>query len=157
MTLLVPLSCGSYWTDQPPSEGRTTPLMLTPSSLRRNVIDAASWSAVAIVGIERWNGDSRSEPAADTCAGIGIPVATPPGSACSVVIGTGMGNGPEQGTVKNLHLVVSDIAATREHLVNRGLQITEIHDMGGVKYAYFSDPDGNSWALQEIGQYAKPV
>jgi len=89
--------------------------------------------------------------------GMRIVQLTPPGSACSVVIGTGMGNGPEHGTVKNLHLVVSDIAAAREHLVNRGLQITEIHDMGGVKYAYFSDPDGNSWALQEIGQYAKPA
>ena len=89
--------------------------------------------------------------------GMRIVQLTPPGSACSVVVGTGMGNGPEHGTVKNLHLVVSDIAATREHLVNRGLQITEIHDMGGVKYAYFSDPDGNSWALQEIGQYAKPA
>ena len=89
--------------------------------------------------------------------GMRIVQLTPPGSACSVVIGTGMGNGPEHGTVKNLHLVVSDIAASREHLLNRGLQITEIHDMGGVKYAYFSDPDGNSWALQEIGQYAKPV
>ncbi|TFC33755.1 glyoxalase [Cryobacterium sp. MDB1-18-2] len=89
--------------------------------------------------------------------GMRIVQLTPPGSACSVVIGTGMGNGPEHGTVKNLHLVVSDIGAARDELVNRGLQITEIHDMGGVKYAYFSDPDGNSWALQEIGRYAKPA
>ena len=89
--------------------------------------------------------------------GMRIVQLTPPGSACSVVVGTGMGNGPEHGTVKNLHLVVSDIGAARDELVNRGLQITEIHDMGGVKYAYFSDPDGNSWALQEIGRYARPA
>lgn len=82
--------------------------------------------------------------------GMRIIQLTPPGSACSIVIGTGMGDA-EPGSVKNLHLVVTDITAVRTALLVRGLTISDIQDMGGVKYAYFSDPDGNSWALQEIG------
>lgn len=89
--------------------------------------------------------------------GMRIIQLTPPGSACSVVIGTGMGsNNPEDGTVKNLHLVVKDIVATREQLVSRGLDISDVNDMGGIKYAYFSDPDGNSWALQQIDPSVRP-
>lgn len=85
--------------------------------------------------------------------GMRIVQLTPPGSACSIVIGTGMGNTDvAPGSVRSLHLVVTDIAQVREALVQRGLEISEINDMGGVKYAFFSDPDGNSWALQEIGQ-----
>ncbi|MDJ0356672.1 VOC family protein [Paenarthrobacter sp. PH39-S1] len=84
--------------------------------------------------------------------GMRIVQLTPPGSACSIVIGAGMGNNsPADGTVKGLHLVVDDIAAACEQLVGRGAAISDIQDMGGVKFAYFSDPDGNSWALQEMG------
>ena len=71
---------GGYWMDQPPSDGSTAPLMFTPSSLSRNVIEAASCSAVAMVGIAAWNGPSRVEPVAETFGGKGIPVATPPGA-----------------------------------------------------------------------------
>ncbi len=79
---------------------------------------------------------------------------TPPGSACSIVIGTGMGSDPADGTVHGLHLVVDDIAAARTELLTRGAEVSGIQDMGGVYYAYFSDPDGNSWALQQIGAVA---
>jgi catechol 2,3-dioxygenase-like lactoylglutathione lyase family enzyme len=82
--------------------------------------------------------------------GMRIVQLTPPGSACSVVIGTGMGGEDRAGAVRNLHLVVDDIAAVRAELEARGVVVTGVDDMGGVKYAYFSDPDGNSWALQEI-------
>jgi catechol 2,3-dioxygenase-like lactoylglutathione lyase family enzyme len=75
---------------------------------------------------------------------------TPPGSACSIVFGTGMGESNPPGSIKNLHLVVDDIAEARRSLVEKGVDVSEIQDMGGVMYAYFSDPDGNSWALQEI-------
>jgi len=77
---------------------------------------------------------------------------TPPGSACSIVFGTGMGEitAMEPGSVKGLHLVVTDITAARETLVGRGLAVGEITDNGGVKYAGFSDPDGNLWLLQEF-------
>jgi predicted enzyme related to lactoylglutathione lyase len=46
--------------------------------------------------------------------------------------------------------VVDDIAEARRSLVEKGVDVSEIQDMGGVMYAYFADPDGNSWALQEI-------
>jgi catechol 2,3-dioxygenase-like lactoylglutathione lyase family enzyme len=82
--------------------------------------------------------------------GMRIIQLTPPGSACSVVFGTGMGETSAAGSVKNLHLVVADIVAARKLLAGRDVEISEVNDMGGVKYAYFSDPDGNSWALQEI-------
>ena len=86
--------------------------------------------------------------------GMRIVQLTPPGSSCSIVIGTGMGGDPVAGTVHGLHLVVDDIAASREELLRRGAVVSPIQDMGGVHYAYFSDPDGNSWALQQIGAAA---
>jgi catechol 2,3-dioxygenase-like lactoylglutathione lyase family enzyme len=74
---------------------------------------------------------------------------TPPGSACSVVVGVGMSD-PDAPRVQNLHLVVEGIDEVRAHLAARGVEVSEVQDMGGVKYAYLSDPDGNSWALQQI-------
>ena len=50
----------------------------------------------------------------------------------------------------NLHLVVDDVEEARAQLASKGVDVSEVNDMGGVKYAYFNDPDGNSWALQEI-------
>ncbi len=81
--------------------------------------------------------------------GMRVVQMTPPGSACSIVFGTGMGGG-EPGTIKNLHLVVEDIAKAQSLLREAGVDIGEVNDMGGIKYAYFADPDGNSWALQEL-------
>jgi predicted enzyme related to lactoylglutathione lyase len=78
---------------------------------------------------------------------------TPPGSACSIVFGTGMSGGVndmQPGSVKGIHLVVADINKAREALVNRGIKVGEVSDMGGVKYAEFSDPDGNTWLLQSF-------
>ena len=76
---------------------------------------------------------------------------TPPGSSCAIVFGTGMGPITDMvpGSVKGLHLVVDDMAATRSALVDRGIDVSDIDDMGGVLYSYFSDPDGNMWALQQ--------
>ncbi|MDN5275869.1 MAG: Glyoxalase [Candidatus Saccharibacteria bacterium] len=82
--------------------------------------------------------------------GMHIIQLTPPGSACSIAIGTGMGT-ENASPVQNIHLVVDDIEAARNELVERGLEISEVDDMGGVKYAHFSDPTGNTWALQQIG------
>ena len=82
--------------------------------------------------------------------GMRIVQLTPPGSACSIAFGTGMGTSPEECTVKGLHLVVDDIAAAREELLARGADSGEIRDMGGVKFAFFSDPDGNTWELQDL-------
>jgi catechol 2,3-dioxygenase-like lactoylglutathione lyase family enzyme len=82
--------------------------------------------------------------------GMRIVQLTPPGSACSVVIGSGMGL-EGAAPLRNLHLVVDDVDAARTDLQGRGVEVSDVDDMGGVKYAYFSDPAGNSWALQEIG------
>lgn len=77
---------------------------------------------------------------------------TPPGSACSIVFGTGMPgiSGMEPGSVKGLHLVVDDIDAARSELGGRGVEVGEVDDMQGVKYVPFRDPDGNLWLLQEF-------
>jgi len=77
---------------------------------------------------------------------------TPPGSACSIVFGTGMGETTDMkpGSVKGLHLVVDDLDIVRSALMNRGIPVGEISDVSGVKYAGFSDPDGNLWLLQEF-------
>jgi len=84
--------------------------------------------------------------------GVRIVQLTPPGSACSIVLGKGIGEFDmmQAGAVKGLHLVVDDIVTAREALVVRGVDMGEIDDMGGIKYAAFSDPDGNTWTLQEI-------
>ena len=76
---------------------------------------------------------------------------TPPGSSCAIVFGTGMGPITDMtpGLIKGLHLVVDDMTATRAALTERGVELSEVEDMGGVLYAYFSDPDGNMWALQQ--------
>lgn len=78
---------------------------------------------------------------------------TPPGSGCSIVIGTGMGEISEMkpGIVKGLHLVVKDIVTVRNMLIDRGVEMGEIIEYpGGFKFSSFYDPDGNSWTLQEI-------
>ena len=76
---------------------------------------------------------------------------TPPGSGCAIVFGTGMGPITEMqpGCVKGLHLVVRDIEEAREALIHRGAELSEVQDIVGVKYSWFSDPDGNLWALQQ--------
>jgi catechol 2,3-dioxygenase-like lactoylglutathione lyase family enzyme len=77
---------------------------------------------------------------------------TPPGSACSIGLWAGLPNMEMQpGSVKGMHLVVGDIHEAREALMGRGVRVGEVeeHDQG-VKYAAFSDPDGNTWTLQEM-------
>lgn len=86
--------------------------------------------------------------------GMRVVQLTPPGSACSILLGTGMGEitDMQAGTIRGLHLVVKDIEQIRETLMGRGVEVGEVDDMGGVKYVRFSDPDGNVWLLQEIGK-----
>lgn len=73
---------------------------------------------------------------------------TPPGSACSIVIGEGITE-MEPGSSKGLQMVVADVQAARDELVGRGAEVREIEDMPWGSFVYFSDPDGNSWALQQ--------
>ena len=76
---------------------------------------------------------------------------TPPGSSCAIVFGTGMGPITDMtpGSIKGLHLVVDDMSAIRSALSARGIELSDVDDMGGVLYSYFRDPDGNEWALQQ--------
>ncbi|MEV4176926.1 VOC family protein [Nonomuraea sp. NPDC049709] len=83
--------------------------------------------------------------------GIRIVQLTPPGSACSITLAEGLPTlDMPPGTLRGLHLVVADIEASRAQLVERGVEISEIEDSGGVLYAYFADPDGNTWCLQHM-------
>jgi len=86
-------------------------------------------------------------------AGMRIVQMTPPGSACSVVIGTGLPLG-EPGSVKGVQLVVEDLDAVRSELAGRGVSISEVQQMGpegtpGSRFCFFDDLDGNTWAVQE--------
>ena len=82
--------------------------------------------------------------------GVRVVQLTPPGSACSIGLGTGLAAYEgTPGTVRGLHLVVTDIEAARAELIGRGVEVGEIQDVGGgVRYAGFEDPDGNSLTLQ---------
>jgi catechol 2,3-dioxygenase-like lactoylglutathione lyase family enzyme len=77
---------------------------------------------------------------------------TPPGSACTIVFGTGMPGISDMrpGSVHGLHLVVNDIDEARQALMARGVEVDEVIDVSQVKYAAFRDPDGNTWLLQEF-------
>lgn len=81
--------------------------------------------------------------------GMRVVQLTPPGSACSVVVGVGIGD-PDAPRVRGLHLVVDDLDAVRRSLLDRGVEVSGVDDMGGVRYAHFEDPDGNGWTLQQV-------
>lgn len=84
--------------------------------------------------------------------GVRVVQLTPPGSACSIGLGTGLAAyEAAPGSVRGLHLVVADIEAARAELVAHGVAVGPVEDVGGgVRYAGFSDPDGNGWTLQEM-------
>jgi catechol 2,3-dioxygenase-like lactoylglutathione lyase family enzyme len=86
--------------------------------------------------------------------GMRVVQMTPPGSACSVVVGEGLPLG-EPGSVKGVQLVVEDVDAAREELAGRGVPVGEVQQLGpegspGSRYLFFEDPDGNGWAVQEL-------
>jgi catechol 2,3-dioxygenase-like lactoylglutathione lyase family enzyme len=74
---------------------------------------------------------------------------TPPGSACSITIGKGISSKPP-GSLEGLQLVVADIEAARDDLAGRGVEVSEIQDFPWGRFIFFSDPDGNGWAVQQI-------
>lgn len=78
---------------------------------------------------------------------------TPPGSACSIAIGTGLEQAAP-GSVRGLQVVVPDVAAARAELVERGVEVSEIQEFSWGSFVFFSDPDGNSWALQQLPVYS---
>jgi predicted enzyme related to lactoylglutathione lyase len=74
---------------------------------------------------------------------------TPPGSACSISIGKGRTEKPP-GSVEGLQMVVSDIDAARAELAGRGVDVSDVQEFPWGKFVWFSDPDGNGWAVQQI-------
>jgi len=74
---------------------------------------------------------------------------TPPGSACSIVMGTGITEMPP-GSQKGLQMVVADVRAARDELQSRGVEASEVEDMPWGSFTFFADPDGNTWAIQQI-------
>ncbi len=86
---------------------------------------------------------------------------TPAGSGCSIVVGHGFVPHMPPGSLKGLQLVVPDVRAAREELVGRGIEVSEVQVLGenprpepdpldNVGFCFFSDPDGNAWAVQQI-------
>lgn len=73
---------------------------------------------------------------------------TPPGSACSIALGKGLTR-MAPGSLDNLQVVVADIEEAFADLKGRGIEVTEIQDMPWGSFVYFSDPDGNGWAVQQ--------
>ena len=74
---------------------------------------------------------------------------TPPGSACSIAIGTGLTEA-EPGSVKGMQVVVTDIEAARAELAGRGVEVSDIQRFPWGAFVFFSDPDGNAWAVQDL-------
>ena len=74
---------------------------------------------------------------------------TPPGSACSIALGTGISQS-EPGSVQGMQMVVSDINAAYAELVERGVEVSEVQEFDWGLFIFFSDPDGNGWAVQQI-------
>ena len=74
---------------------------------------------------------------------------TPPGSACSIALGTGISDAPP-GTVQGLQLVVSDVSAARAELVERGVEVSDVQVFPWGSFVFFRDPDGNGWAVQQL-------
>jgi catechol 2,3-dioxygenase-like lactoylglutathione lyase family enzyme len=89
---------------------------------------------------------------------------TPPGSGCSIVIGKGVVPDMPPGSLKGLQLVVPDIHRARAELIERGVAVSEVQKLGenplpgdpldNVGFVFFSDPDGNGWAVQQISSRA---
>ena len=74
---------------------------------------------------------------------------TPPGSACSIAFGTGLTTATP-GSVQGLQLVVADVREARAELAARGVDVTEVQEFPWGSFVFFSDPDGNGWAVQQL-------
>ncbi len=74
---------------------------------------------------------------------------TPPGSACSIAFGMGITD-MEPGSQKGIQVVVPDADAARQHLIDNGVEASEVDEEDWGRFVFFSDPDGNAWALQQL-------
>ncbi|MEO9247279.1 VOC family protein [Citricoccus nitrophenolicus] len=74
---------------------------------------------------------------------------TPPGSACSIVLGTGITE-MVPGSQKGVQMVIEDADAARAELRSRGVECSEVDEQDWGRFVYFADPDGNTWSLQQM-------
>jgi catechol 2,3-dioxygenase-like lactoylglutathione lyase family enzyme len=74
---------------------------------------------------------------------------TPPGSSCSIALGTGIVDTPP-GSAHGLQLVVADVRAARDELQARGAEVSDVQDFPWGSFVFFSDPDGNRWSVQQL-------
>ena len=74
---------------------------------------------------------------------------TPPGSACSITIGKGVTDAPP-GSVQGMQIVVADIHAAHAELSERGVDVSDVQEFPWGSFVFFSDPDGNRWAVQQL-------
>jgi predicted enzyme related to lactoylglutathione lyase len=79
---------------------------------------------------------------------------TPPGSNCSISIGTGITD-MAPGSLQGLQVVVEDADAARAELAGRGIEVSDVQDFPWGRFVFFSDPDGNGWAVQQIPDYGE--
>jgi catechol 2,3-dioxygenase-like lactoylglutathione lyase family enzyme len=80
---------------------------------------------------------------------------TPPGSACSIALTSGA-HEMAPGSIEGLQLVVDDAHAARDELAERGVEVSDVQDFPWGRFVFFSDPDGNGWAVQQIEYPGKP-
>jgi predicted enzyme related to lactoylglutathione lyase len=73
---------------------------------------------------------------------------TPPGSACSIALGSGLGTEMQPGSVQGIQMVVADIQAARAELAERGVEVSEVQEFPWGSFVFFKDPDGNGWNVQ---------
>ncbi|MEJ7832993.1 MAG: VOC family protein [Nocardioides sp.] len=81
---------------------------------------------------------------------------TPPGSACSIAVGKGL-TGMAPGSLDNLQMVIPDADASYVDLAGRGIEVTGVDEQPWGRFVYFSDPDGNRWALQQLPDWSQPA
>jgi predicted enzyme related to lactoylglutathione lyase len=75
---------------------------------------------------------------------------TPPGSACSIVIGVGVAGDMVPGSLRGLMAVIQDAEAARAELAGRGVEVSDVDEQPWGRFVHFADPDGNTWALQQL-------
>ncbi|HEY1295963.1 MAG TPA: glyoxalase superfamily protein [Chloroflexota bacterium] len=81
---------------------------------------------------------------------------TPPGSACSIAVGRGLSTAAP-GSVEGMQIVVSDIEAAHAELSGRGVDVSPVQNFDWGRFVFFSDPDGNKWAIQQLPERRMPM
>ena len=143
------------WSCFPTPTSHETGARSSPITLRRRLDWRLELVNVPVSDVDRakafYTGNAGFQADVDVTAGSGIRFVqlTPPGSPASISIGTGLSDA-EPGSVQGLQMVVADIHAARAELAARGVEVSEVQEFDWGSFVFFSDPDGNGWAVQQI-------